>query len=155
MVADSVIATQNSAGDFVCDQSSRHNVDTRASLEVYLHNLRRIQLTGKGIPRPLTDDEKAVLSERFSGLVRDHGVAPADEPTAEELTELWRLAREFLDAIIDKQVVENEQNSALAGEAYERVLTTYVNRLAEGRESKTPARMSRSGAARCVNAKSA
>lgn len=132
MVTDGVIATRGTAGDFVHDQSRRHDKDTRASLEVYLHNLRRIQLTGTGIPRSLTEDEKAALSERFSSLVSDYGVAPAEVPSAEELAELRRLAREFLDAIIDKQVVEKERNSALAGEAYERVLTTYVNRLAKG-----------------------
>ncbi|HMS75894.1 hypothetical protein [Gordonia sp. (in: high G+C Gram-positive bacteria)] len=132
MVVDGVIATQNSAGDFVRDQTRRHRQDTRTSLQAYLHHLRRIRLTGNGIPRELADDEKATLSERFSSLVRDYGVEPADELSENELAELRRLAKEFLDAIIDKQVVERERNSPLAGEAYERVLTTYVNRLSKG-----------------------
>lgn len=113
--------------------TGRAAVDEQAALDGFVSGIVRLLDAGTVGSSILAEDETLVLAELGERVVNDFG-AVADEPlTARRHAELREVATSFAEAVIADRLPEKDRTDPHLAEAFERVVTTYVNRLHRGK----------------------
>lgn len=119
---------------FLAQPKSRHQRDEYLALCAYVTELTKVVAKGKASSRVLTESEKRTVADIIAKVDAEYGAVPREQPSPAEVDELRRQAAEFLKPIVEDYVASSRSHHRpMLGEAYDRVMITYVNRLIAGK----------------------
>ncbi|MFT4127078.1 MAG: hypothetical protein QM662_12730 [Gordonia sp. (in: high G+C Gram-positive bacteria)] len=124
--------TATSVHQFLAHPQARHRHDEMIALNAFVTKVARLVADGRTGSTLLTRDELQILTRLSAELIEAAGATPARPPTEDQLAEYRRIARAVLDRVVREQFTGAKYPREYLSEAYARVLTTYVNRLARG-----------------------
>ncbi|WP_157139184.1 hypothetical protein [Gordonia alkanivorans] len=119
--------------NFVETPISRAGVDEKVALDGFVSAIVRLLDAGAAGSTILTEEETTVLAELGERVVDDFGAEPEEPLTAERRAELRTTAITFVERVIADRVKGKDRSDPRLSEAFERVVTTYVNRLHRGK----------------------
>ncbi len=118
---------------FVQNPTVRAYEDEKVALDAFVTAVARLLDTGVAGATVLTPADTTLLAELGERVVNDFGATPAEPLTAARRVELREIAVEFARRVVDEQFTGKELAEEHMSEAFERVVTTYVNRLHRGK----------------------
>lgn len=122
-----------SVAAFVAEPSTRHMVDEQIALNAFVTKI--VLLIDKGVTgkHTLTEAETGLLGELGDQIINELGAVPDEPVTPERLAELRAQAIEFLERVVAERFAGARYKHDHMPEAFERVVTTYINRLRVGK----------------------
>jgi hypothetical protein len=133
--ADAVIATADSADDFIDHPHRRHPQDARTAVLTYGVKVRALLTSGLPGSRDVRERAAERIRDHLAALLSELDVDLPPEPTGAERTAADQEAFRFLDRIVATKFANlNEADPRYEhfAEAHTSLLTTYRNRLLAG-----------------------
>lgn len=124
--------SRHTVRQFLVTPATRHRHDERVAVDAYLTKVALLVEKGVTGKTTLTEAETSTLTELGTRLI-DHGAQPADRPGEEEVAGFRRTAVAFLNRVVETHFADGGHRHEHMAEAFERVVTTYVNRQCLGK----------------------
>ncbi|MGW0039416.1 hypothetical protein [Gordonia sp. NPDC003376] len=118
---------------FLDDPTARHDDDAQVALDTFVTQIDVLVERGRIGEEVLSESERSLLLELAEQVIDELGAVREERLTAERVAELRPAAVEFLERVLKDQFADRRCRADHMSEAFERVVTTYVNRLHQGK----------------------